>query len=848
MTNTGSVERFFPKGLLELEWVRFSAKGFTHPVSGVIYRTAHPTCCGMPLGGVGTGCIDIETSGVLGFSTILDQMSEQSLPIVGPMSPKGLVYRHAQILLPFLGLSVREWAGSKETKCKTWIFTARKFIEGGRIEGCVEPRFILKADRHKHPAVLQDWYDAWTVNVPKIDMVEPAKEIDYWGHYPIADLEFDTDAPIKVGMRAWSPFIPGDISDSNIPGTVFEVSVRNKTDVVQCGTLAFSFPGLSNSDCGDCSRKIIDQNFLKGLSVTAVNKNTGYLLGVITEDVKGSEHRTIIEGTYNTSRVRFGAGLHKESSAWSNIASGLPLQFDKESGSAQVSNDGSASLAVDFILQPKQTSTIRIVLAWYAPEWTGMGYEPLLCFEPRDIVGDIEYEIPGRDTKEGVQYTAMYALHFKDAVEAADYLAKNHISLLKRILAWQEVIYTDDKLPDWLQDCLINHLALIPENSFWAQPKESIGDWSFPEGAFGLMECPRFCPITGCIGSNFYGDLPILYFFPELEEMILRNYREYLREDGTIPFLFAYADFTKPTYEWIKPFNGFYYADLVDRLWKRNRDDDILMEFYPSVKKSTMFTMTMVPGPEGIISVPGEGTGQLPWEHTPVKGMVPVLGGFRLCHLQIVKEMAEKMGDREFVGQCQRWFNQAKDEIDEKLWAGDSYLFYYHPKTKDKNDDVLSAQLGGEWASISHGFSGVFSTDRVKITLETIRQTCLTDYGLVGFASRKGGPNLKGYGTFYPENIITAMTYMYHGQKDFGLDILQRFVNNVVCRQGHTWDTPNLIMCDTGERSYGTDYFQNMLLWAVPSALEGKDLFTPCANGGLIARIIKAGADTEIEK
>ena len=50
-----------------------------------------------------------------------------------------------------------------------------------------------------------------------------------------------------------------------------------------------------------------------------------------------------------------------------------------------------------------------------------------------------------------------------------------------------------------------------------------------------------------------------------------------------------------------------------------------------------------------------------------------------------------------------------------------------------------------------------------------------------------------------------------------------------------------------GERYSGTDYFQNMTLWAVPAAMKGKDLASLCAPGKLIDRVIKAGCRNEKE-
>src|SRR6202140_4122701 len=76
--------------------------------------------------------------------------------------------------------------------------------------------------------------------------VSPADSIDYWGHYPVADLQYQTGAPVKVALRAWSPFIPGDSKISNTPGAIFEIHLTNPTEKRHSGTLAFNFPGFAS--------------------------------------------------------------------------------------------------------------------------------------------------------------------------------------------------------------------------------------------------------------------------------------------------------------------------------------------------------------------------------------------------------------------------------------------------------------------------------------------------------------------------------------------------------------------------------------------------------------------------
>ncbi|MFV2070587.1 MAG: hypothetical protein ACC645_26770, partial [Pirellulales bacterium] len=58
----------------------------------------------------------------------------------------------------------------------------------------------------------------------------------------------------------------------------------------------------------------------------------------------------------------------------------------------------------------------------------------------------------------------------------------------------------------------------------------------------------------------------------------------------------------------------------------------------------------------------------------------------------------------------------------------------------------------------------------------------------------------------------------------------------------YTWDMPNIMRgdTDTGERTFGNDYYQDMMLWSLPAAVEGKDFGAPVKRGGLVARIIRA--------
>ena len=183
-TVDGGSNTLFPTNLPSREWRQFRAHGLSTPACGVIFRRDRPPERGMPLGAIDTGRINLEQDGRFGHCTIYNSYCPQR----GPLN------------VPFLAVTV-----------------------GKQV-------YLLSSH--------QDSYGEYMFN-----HVEKAKDIHYWGHYPVADLEFDMpDAPVGVGMRAWTPFILGDSAASNTPGAVFELHLRNRTNSAKDGRIVFNFP------------------------------------------------------------------------------------------------------------------------------------------------------------------------------------------------------------------------------------------------------------------------------------------------------------------------------------------------------------------------------------------------------------------------------------------------------------------------------------------------------------------------------------------------------------------------------------------------------------------------------
>jgi len=189
--------------------------------------------------------------------------------------------------------------------------------------------------------------------------------------------------------------------------------------------------------------------------------------------------------------------------------------------------------------------------------------------------------------------------------------------------------------------------------------------------------------------------------------------------------------------------------------------------------------------------------------------------------------------------------------LEEQLWAGAHYLNFVEPETGQRSDLIFGYQLDGQWIADWHGVPDVFPPERVATTLDTLRKIncALSQSGAVNYANPDGTPaKVGGYGTFSyftPELYMLAMAFMYGGQREFGLELLRRCLANLV-RWGYWWDAPNTFWgdVDTGQRAFGADYYQNMMLWAVPAALRGEDLTGPCRADGLVTKVIAAARRT----
>ena len=759
-------EKLFPIDLSGQEWVEFDAEGYKQPVTGVIYRDGSNER-GVPLGGLGTGFITLCTDGTLDYySTIFNSFMERNFSH-GPVDLGSLFVRDRSsvpsLKLPFLGLAA-----------------------GGRV---------------------------WLLSLAKVDGVEGPRRVHYWGHYPVADLEYELDAPVEVGLRAWTPFYPGDGPGSNVPGAVFEVHLRNKSESPQEGRLGFSFHGPRRDEMALNAHGLM-QNLVR---------NAEYRHCRMDDGVSGVEVLTTWEdmtysyalGAIANGDVHTGGELVGE--GWSRLGQALP---------ESTPGDGGASVAVDFSLGVGETQTVRYFLGWYAPQWRAMNRR-------------VDHGMSHHD------YSHMYATRFSSARGVVDHLAQGHRRMLQRVLSWQEAIYAERRLPGWLRDSLINILAVLPQESFWLKSLDP-DHWWGNEGLFCVNESILSCTQQACIANDQAGEWAASILFPDLARNKLRAFKHYQKASGQTPS--TLGDGTEPDQPWYDQqlsVDGQVYLHMVDRYWQTTENDAILEEYYQSVKAGVNFMKWVDQDGDGLVDVKGNSQYYDDWP--AMAGAAIHISGFWLATLRMAERMAEKMGDGEFAADCRSWIERGSRSVEEKLWndAGGSYLLYHQPEKGIKSDTILSDQLIGQWLAHVHGLPGIFPEERVRTVLETIwsHNVKAARFG-VRTAVR---PNLvEDTGGLYSgmqapsySSLVPAMMMIYSGDVARGLEVMRSTWHRMVVDGQMAWDMPAHLTPE-GKTGVGLEYYHNTMLWTLPMAVLGEDLRSYRSDTGFAGRVVSA--------
>lgn len=363
---------------------------------------------GVPLGGLGTGSVEIRSDGLFHEWQIMNNAPWGPGPDTSP--PLNTL---------FFGLQVH---------------------------GACEKRTAILANP-------PPWDRRSMVNDPyAMPWLEHASSIEAKARFPFTDLTFDLgDLPVKAKLEAFSPFIPLDSKNSGLPVAYLTYSLRNTSRRPLKATLFGCLRNLAGYTSEDALSTI----------EARTDGSTPFLAygreGVAADrSDAGSMVLGVAGGAGGTTSY---AAHFRPRDLWEPLReTGILENRDLGSMEQELGNMGSSrrvnfrrglpfgALARTMTLKPGRSADVTFVLAWHFPNLIEKDYVP------KEVAG----------TNIGHRYEEW----FGNATDVFTYAAERFESLRSETRAFVEAYYASS-LPGWMLDAIAAQLTTLPKASWW---------------------------------------------------------------------------------------------------------------------------------------------------------------------------------------------------------------------------------------------------------------------------------------------------------------------------------------------------------------------------------------------
>ena len=278
----------------------------------------------------------------------------------------------------------------------------------------------------------------------------------FTGTYPIATVDFEDDTlPVGVSLEAFTPFIPLNVEDSNLPVAILKYRLTNRTQEAVDASLAFSLFNPVGYD---------GKAFLKGNEHPGFGKNRT----TVRESTEGGIKLAGLDMTsekYTPGDPRSGsmallsthptytARNHWNNGEWRDFYSQWMSDFMPEgklhdSEGPALSEEGkstSAMLAPYARLMPGESTTMTFILAWYFPVRENYWHDD----DPQ---------------MRGKRLTNYYGTRFKSAWDVASQTALRLEELESATRLFTNTLFTST-LPPCVVDAVSSQISILRTNT-----------------------------------------------------------------------------------------------------------------------------------------------------------------------------------------------------------------------------------------------------------------------------------------------------------------------------------------------------------------------------------------------
>lgn len=770
----------------------------------IVIPATMPMGSGAPLGGIGTGFVEIRADGCFYEWQIFNSgpWAEDSPSTTAP-PPPGPQY------LRFILRTRRQSSGVPDVR-----------------------RLYLRSDEN----------DLYT-----LPFVQDVESIDYYAWFPMTGLRYnDATLPIRISAQAFSPFVPGSARESatpgfnmvfsleNVSGEAVEVSLagfmdnplasalpeRRLTNTVSqeggvtslffdtsaksdfpsgIGNLCFSVSGGEHSSIsgtfqeyampGECRWKtqrvnymlltVLDEFLTRG-GLPNTNGRTDPSIGFPTlaaiDALSAAEvERTIGELSSDALLARVFADAR---AANPNGGTDADRSLLREVRSNLVGDNGAprlkwgtGALASAVTLAPGQKVEIRYTLSWYFPHHL---------------------------TADGREMGHMYSNWYQDAADVNRFLSRQYQQHRAATEAFARTL-ADTSCGDAMAFAWSSQLSSLVTNTWWTK-----------DGSYAIWEGLGCCGLS-TTDVDYQGSFPIVALFPELKLAQMRRTIGYQNSLGQVPHNFNGAvDRVDDGFMRVDMNPQFVMMVYRDYLWSADRE--YLAAMWPHVVRALAFTQSLDSNGDGL---PDRDTGLQSYDQWRMRGTPSYIASLWIGALRAAVQIAGHAGK---PGEARQWADllaRASVSFDAMLFNGEYYSLWADGKTRDEL--CMADQISGEWFSHLVGLPTTTSKKNLSRAVDSIfKYNFNPEFGLHNATAPQGGvglltlTNLQAGGVWSGIEFAFASLLMDHGRYAEGAKIVEA-THRRYLRAGQPW---NHVEC-------GGHYSRAMSSWTTLLAATG---------------------------
>lgn len=775
---------------------------------------------GIPLGGIGTGSVEIRPDG-----------------------------------------EFHEWQISNQEKWAKCVGgSTRNVDDGENLAGALS--FYLRTegeDNNSEPVRVRrlgfglgHGQDREEYNYRMFSWIKPVEEIQFTGKFPVAELEFiDEELPVEVVLEAINPFTPHDHKTAGTPGFYLKFRIKNRSNKKVKISLAGKLRNLLINENRDITRvnKIETANGITSLNMEVIehwghskeHNNGSVSLSVrggnpswITGDYAAYMNEYVANGEYGVVEESFLFALRREGklqSTKNEVEYKDPIPNDDDlKGLSEERLDyhlekllecAFAQSVMDRVLNVKKDllktregkihavsylRTVRDALAGHHADTHGPWGDGALCSDFELEAGETQtvdfvfsWYFPNHYSSTGDLQGHMYENFFGSAKEVNRFLAKNLDVIPQKAINFANNLLNTSFDPAYA-DAWSIHLATLVKCSWWIK-----------SGEFGIWEGLGSCGFH-TTDITYHGSFGIISLFPELQKAQMEMGAKFQREDGRVHHFFT-PDFSAVD-------DGFNRVDmnpqfvlLLCRDYLYTGDKEYIKNLWTNIVKAMDSIAQLDSDGDGL---PDTGTKRNTYDAWNFYGNSTYISGLWLASLKAAVILAEEIGDSENAGKWTEIFEKGILSFDKALWNGDYYRLWVDGENRD--ECCMTNQLDGEWFARMIGLNNLLPTVKLETAMKSILKYNFSgENGLINATYPAGtDPTIYTYRNCQAEANWTGVEYsmaalcIMLGMEDNARKIVKN-VDKRYRRIGQVW---NHAEC-------GDHYYRPLSSWALMQALTG---------------------------